>query len=84
MFTNKHQKDWSNHLLAAEFALNSHQHTGTLKSPFEIIYGYFPNFSISIGKCSNIPDLEICLDNLAKTRQEAKVALCLFKKCVKK
>lgn len=83
MFTDKRQEDWSDHLLAAEFALNSRQHAGTSKSPFEIVYGYLPDFSIPIGKCSNIPDLETRLDNLAKARQDAEAALRLSKERMK-
>lgn len=83
IFTGKCQRNWSGHLLAAKFTLNSHQHAGTLKLPLEIIYRCLPDFFISIRKCSNIPDLETHLDNLAKACQEAKVALCLSKKCMK-
>lgn len=83
MFTDKHQEDWSDHLPAAEFALNLRQHAGTSKSPFEIVYGCLPNFLISIGKCSNIPDLENHLNNLAKVCQDSEAALRLFKECIK-
>jgi hypothetical protein len=38
-------------------ALNSHVHTGTFKAPFKLIYSYCPNFTIPIGKCSNMPGL---------------------------
>jgi hypothetical protein len=58
-----------------EFTLNSCVHSGTSKAPFELIYGYCPNFTIPIGKRSNMPGLDQRLDHLAKVRANAEAAL---------
>jgi hypothetical protein len=83
LFCDKHQEDWAEHLPAAEFALNSHVHSGTSKGPFELIYGYCPNFTILISKCSNIPGLDQWLDHLAKVRADAKATFQLSKEKMK-
>jgi hypothetical protein len=75
LFCDKCQEDWAKHLPAAEFALNSCVHSGTSKALFELIYSYCPNFTISIGKCSNMPGLDQQLDHLTKVRIDAKAAL---------
>jgi hypothetical protein len=75
LFYDKRQEDWAKHLPAAEFALNSHVHSGTFKVPFKLIYGYCPNFTIPINKHSNMPGLDQWLDHLAKVRTNAKAAL---------
>ena len=46
MFCNHQQDDWVDHLPAAEFALNSHVHSGTNFSLFELIYRYWPDFHV--------------------------------------
>jgi hypothetical protein len=86
LFCDKHQEDWAKHLSAVEFALNSHVHLGTSKAPFKSIYDYCPNFTISIGKRSNMLGLDQQLDHLAKVRVCAhnKAALRLSKEKIKK
>jgi hypothetical protein len=75
LFCNKWQDDWASHLPAAEFALNSRLHSGALQTPFEIVYSYRSDFIVSIGKQSNMPSLDKCLDCLADVCKEAKAAL---------
>jgi hypothetical protein len=75
LFCDKHQEDWAEHLPAAEFTLNSCVHSGTSKAPFELIYVHCPNFTIPIGKCSNMPGLDQWLNHLAKVRANTKAAL---------
>jgi transposase InsO family protein len=58
LFCDKRQEDWAEHLPAAEFTLNSCIHSGTSKAPFELIYGYCPDFTVPIGKRSNMPGLD--------------------------
>jgi transposase InsO family protein len=84
LFCNKQQDDWASHLPAAEFALNSRLHSGALQTPFEIIYGYRPDFTVPIEKRSNMPSLNKHLDCLANVQKEAEVALRLSKKWMKK
>jgi hypothetical protein len=83
LFCDKRQEDWAKHLPAAEFALNSRIHSGTSKAPFELIYGYCPDFTVPIGKCSNMPGLDQRLDHLAKVRANAEAALRLSKEKMK-
>jgi hypothetical protein len=75
LFCDKYQEDWAKHLSAMEFALNSCIHSGTFKVPFELIYGYCPNFTIPISKHSNMPGLDQQLDHLAKVCANAEAAL---------
>jgi hypothetical protein len=75
LFCDKRQENWTEHLSAVEFALNSRVHSGTSKAPFELIYGYCPNFTIPIGKRSNMPGLDQWLDHLAKVCANAEAAL---------
>jgi hypothetical protein len=82
-FCDKRQEDWAKHLSAAEFALNSCVHAGISKAPFELIYGYCSDFTISIGKCSNMPGLDQRLNHLAKACANAKAALQLSKEKMK-
>jgi hypothetical protein len=83
LFCNKRQDNWASHLSAAEFALNSRLHSGASQTPFEIIYGYRPDFTVPIGKQSNMPSLDERLDHLANFRKEAKAALQLSKERMK-
>jgi hypothetical protein len=75
LFCDKHQKDWAKHLPVAEFALNSCIHTSTSKAPFELIYSYYLDFTISVDKCSNMPELDQWLDHITKVCANAKAAL---------
>jgi transposase InsO family protein len=83
LFCNKRQDDWASHLPTTEFALNSHLHSGALQTPFEIVYGYRPNFTVPIGKRSNMPSLDERLDRLANVWKKAEAALRLFKERMK-
>jgi transposase InsO family protein len=83
LFCNKRQNNWASHLLAAEFALNLRLHSGALQTPFEIVYGYWPDFTVPIRKRSNMPSLDERLDRLADVWKEAEAALRLFKERMK-
>jgi transposase InsO family protein len=83
LFCNKRQDDWASHLPAAEFALNSRLHSEASQTPFEIVYGYRPDFTVPIGKRSNMPSLDKRLDRLADVWKEAKAALQLSKERMK-
>ena len=83
LFCAKRQDDWADHLPAAEFALNSRIHSATGKSPFELIYGYCPDFTFPVGRRSSIDSLEARLDRMAKARDDAAAALRLTKEKMK-
>ena len=67
----------------AEFVLNSRVHSGNDHSPFEVLYGFRPDFTIPARKHSNIPALDSRLDRMAEICKEAEAALRLAKKCQK-
>uniref|UniRef100_A0A0W0GEU5 Putative pro-pol protein n=1 Tax=Moniliophthora roreri TaxID=221103 RepID=A0A0W0GEU5_MONRR len=67
LFVSKRQDDWADWLPTAQFVLNSRVHTAHDKSPFEVVYGYRPDFTIPAGRCTNkFPALEACLGDLKK------------------
>ena len=67
----------------AEFVLNSQMSSATDYTPFEIVYGYTPDFTIPAGKHSSISALDDRLDNMAQIRKEAEAALRQSKACMK-
>ena len=67
----------------AEFVLNSQMSSATDYTPFEIVYGYTPDFTIPAGKHSRISALDDRLDNMAQIRKEAEAALRQSKACMK-
>lgn len=79
LFCAQRQDDWVDYLPAAEFALNSRVSSATGKAPFELIYGYLPDFTIPIGRKSNIPSLDERLDRMAQARKDASAALRMTK-----
>jgi hypothetical protein len=83
LFCNKRQDDWASYLPAAEFTLNLRLHSGASQTPFEIVYGYWPDFTVPIEKQSNMPSLDIRLDHLADVCKKAEAALQLSKKWIK-
>jgi transposase InsO family protein len=49
MFCNEEQDDWAKILPITEFAYNSHVHSASGSSPFELLYGYQPTWSTLAG-----------------------------------
>jgi hypothetical protein len=83
LFCDKRHEDWAKYLPAAEFALNSCVHADISKTSFELIYGYCSDFTIPIGKRSNMPGLDQWLNHLAKVCADTKAALQLLKEKIK-
>lgn len=83
LFTNARQDDWVDHLPTAEFVLNSRLHSALDMSPFEVIYGYRPDFTVPIGSPSKFPVLEQRLETLREVRREAEAALRMEKETMK-
>ena len=79
LFISQRQDDWVDWLPMAEFVLNSRVHSGADRAPFEIVYGYVPDFTVPAGKHSAIPALNDRLDRMAQVRREAEAALRLTK-----
>lgn len=83
-FCSYQQDNWIEWLTLAEFALNSRVHSSTGKAPFELIYGYIPEFRVSENLFSNVPTAEKRLKHLSKVQTDAITALeCLAKQMKK-
>ena len=77
LFTSSRQDDWVSYLLTAEFVLNSRMHTAHQMAPFEVMYGYCPNFTVPIGPPTKFPAFNSRLHQLRETRKDAEAALRL-------
>jgi hypothetical protein len=80
LFTGKRQDDWADLLPTAEFVINSRLNSATGHTPFELLYGYTPDFTIPVGRPLSIPVLDKRLQNLQVVRKDAEAALRLSKK----
>ena len=65
IFCNQRQDDWADHLPAAEFAINSRLASGAQHTPFELIYGYRPDFTVVAGKRSSVPTADQRIADMA-------------------
>jgi len=83
MFVKQRQDNWADLLPIAEFVLNSRKTSATDHTPFELNYGYTPDFTIPVGKASNMPSVNQRLDKLRQARKEAEDALKLGKEQMK-
>ena len=83
MFTNSRQDDWVAHLPTAEFVLNNRMHAAHHMTPFEVMYGYRPDFTVPVGPPTNFPALNSRLQTLRDVRKEAKAALRIKKRNMK-
>lgn len=80
LFSGQRQDDWADLLPVAEFVLNSRTNTSTKRSPFKLIYGYKPDFTIPIScKSTDLPALDDRLDSLRMACKDAEAALCRAK-----
>lgn len=66
LFTRQRQDDWATLLLVGEFAINSCVQSALQHLPFEVMYGYQPDFTIPAEGHSNIPAVDKRLDQLKK------------------
>ena len=74
------QDDWVDLLPTAEFVINSRLNSATGAMPFELLYGYTPDFTIPAGHPTGIPTLDKCLQHLCLVCKDAEAALGLSKK----
>jgi hypothetical protein len=79
LFISKQQNDWAKLLSTAEFVLNSRVQSAHWQTPFEVLYGYQPDFTLPAGKPTKIPTLDQCLQLLCEARKEAEAALQMNK-----
>ena len=75
-FINYRQDDWVCWLPVAEFAHNVKPHSATGRSPFEIIQGFNPPFTVNTGSTA-LPRLDERLAELKQVREEANAAQTL-------
>src|ERR1700761_6135796 len=83
LFISKHQDDWVDLLPTAEFIINSWLNSATGHTPFKLLYGYTPDFTIPAGCPTGIPLVDKCLQHLCSLQIDAEAALCLSKQCMK-
>ena len=70
-------------LPTAEFVVNSRLNSATGHTPFELLYGYTPDFTIPAGRPTGIPLVDKHLQHLRTLRIDAEAALHLSKQCMK-
>lgn len=76
-YVNERNDDWSNHLTAAEIAINNCQQASTKFSPFFMNYGFNPRFPFLVqarpnsNELSTVPAVEEMFKTIQKTTQQA-------------
>lgn len=83
LFTNSRRDDWVTHLPTAEFVMNSRIHSAHQMTPFEIMYGYRPDFTVPVGPPTKFPALDSRLRELREARKDAEAALRMEKRAMK-
>jgi hypothetical protein len=83
LFANSRHDDWVTFLPTAKFVLNSHMHSAHHMAPFEIMYGYRPDFTVPVGPPTKFPALNSRLQLLRETHKEAEAALRMEKHAMK-
>jgi hypothetical protein len=79
LFIDKRQDDWVDLLPTAEFVINSRLNSATGHTPFELLYGYTPDFTIPLGRPFGIPLVDKHLQHLRLLHIDAEAALHLSK-----
>ena len=75
VFCNYQQDNWADLLPFAEFAHNIRAHSATGHSPFQIWYGFQPEFLPPVNFASHLPSVEKCLKTLNCLRTDVSAAL---------
>jgi hypothetical protein len=75
VYTSWRQDDWARLIPMAEFAYNSKVHSATGYTPFHLMYGYTPEFNISINPYPTVPSAQDRLELIKECQEDAKAAL---------
>ena len=75
VFGNFQQDNWAELIPFMEFTHNARQHSATTKSPFEVWYGFKPEFIPPVNFATKIPTVEECLHTLDQVCTEVTAAL---------
>ena len=59
-------------------------HSAHRMTPFEVMYGYRPDFTVPTGPPTKFPALNSCLTSLQETHKEAEASLCMEKHAMKR
>ena len=76
MFCSQRRDDWVRWLPIAEFALNSRTHDATGYSPFYLMYGFNPDFTVPV-RPTDVPAADERIEELRRAREDATAALNL-------
>lgn len=76
VFCSHRRDDWTLWTPIAEFALNSREHSATGHSPFYLLYGYHPSFTVHPTP-TPVPAANDCIANLQDARADTTAALNL-------
>jgi hypothetical protein len=82
MFANANQDSWVDLFPMSEFAYNSHTHSATGKSLFELLHSYQPQWEMPVGGSSAAPTVDEQMDQLWKARADAEAAFCMSKEAM--
>ena len=74
-YCNRMQNNWAQLLPMAELAHNTHVHSATKKTPFELLHGYMPRWPNHLISDKMIPSAEERINDLNSAREEAKAAM---------
>ena len=84
MFCNFQVNNWADLLPFMEFAHNARAHSATGKSPFEVWYGYCPEFNPPAKFTTTIPTVEEQLRTMNQVRSEVMAALKVASDIIKR
>ena len=74
-FINHRQSDWASLLPMAEFSHNTKAHAATKTSPFQLVYGYEPQFAVLPAPHHAVPAADTRIEALQHARREAQALL---------
>jgi hypothetical protein len=79
LFCDQRQDNWAPLLPMAEFVINSREVTALKNTPFEVQYGYRPNFTIPAGRSTPFPSVAQRLEHLREAHKDAEAAMRMAK-----